>query len=193
METVLKRIRPRSEQAARAGRLYRAAFPDNERAPLMLLARRAARGRADWWSICEDGVWRGFFYAVRHAELVYLFYFAVEPEARGQGCGTRALAALCAQYPHCRVFLAAEALDRGAENYEERVRRKRFYLRAGMEELHTRVREGDVIYELLGVGGAVAAREYGTLMRRWAGRVLGRTIRTKMLPQDKQEDNDEPL
>ena len=182
METVLKRLRRRSPDAARARQLYREAFPPNERAPFFLLVRRAEKGLADWWSVCEENEWRGFFYVVSDADLAYVFYFAVDPAARGKGCGTRAMAALRGQYAGHRLFLAAEALDPAADNYAARVRRKQFYLRCGLQDLHARVREGDVIYELLGVGGAVSGAEYSRLVRRWAGPVLGRMVTMKMLP-----------
>ena len=87
METVLKRLRRRSPDAARARQLYREAFPPNERAPFFLLVRRAEKGLADWWSVCEGNEWRGFFYVVSDADLAYVFYLAVDPAARGKGCG----------------------------------------------------------------------------------------------------------
>ena len=66
----------------------------------------------------------------------------LDPAARGKGCGTRAMAALRGQYAGRRLFLAAEALDPAADNYAARVRRKQFYLRCGLQDLHARVREG---------------------------------------------------
>ena len=93
-----------------------------------------------------------------------------DPGRAGKGCGTRAMAALRGQYTGYRLFLAAEALDPAADNYAARVRRKKFYLRCGLQDLHARVREGDVIYELLGAGGAVSGAEYSRF-----GAALGRS------------------
>lgn len=45
------------------------------------------------------------------------------------------------------------------------------------------MREGDVIYELLGTGGSVSGREYSRLIRKWAGPVLSRMVVMKMLPE----------
>lgn len=194
VHTILKRIRRHTPACDAVRRLYRDAFPLDERAPFFMLARKAEKGLADWWGIYEDGEWIGFFYVVADEKLAYVFYFAIDGQKRGRGCGTRALAALRAQYEGSRIFLAAEAIDPAAENYAERVRRKQFYLRCGMEELHTRVREGNVVYELLGTGGAVSGREYSRLVRRWAGPVLGRMVTMKMLPQQgRQEAVHEPL
>lgn len=190
MQTVLKRIRRNTPAYRLTHQLYQDAFPPNERAPFFLLAHRAAKGLADWWGIYENDAWVGFFYVVSDARLAYVFYFAIAQASRGKGCGGRAIAALREKYRGRRVFLAAEALDRTADNFAERVRRKRFYLRSGMEELHTCVREGEVVYELLGTGGPVSGEEYGRLVRRWAGPVLRRMITMKMLPEDNgQEEN----
>nr|WP_297173742.1 GNAT family N-acetyltransferase [uncultured Agathobaculum sp.] len=182
MQTELKRLQRGSADFARTRQLYRAAFPSNERAPFFMLVRRAQRARADWWGIYEGGEWIGFFYVVTDARLAYIFYFAIDEQKRGRGCGTRALGALRAQYEGSRIFLATEALDPAAQNYAERVRRKQFYLRSGMEDLHTRAQEGDVVYELLGTGGSVSGREYSRLIRKWAGPVLSRMIVMKILP-----------
>lgn len=183
MHTVLKRIRKHIPAYGDARRLYRDAFPPDERAPFFMLARKAEKGLADWWGIYEGDEWTGFFYVVADARLAYVFYFAIDGQKRGRGCGTRALAALRAQYEGSRIFLAAEAIDPEAENYAERVRRKRFYLRGGMEELHTCVQEGSVVYELLGMGGRVSGREYSRLIRKWAGPLLSRMVVMKMLPE----------
>ena len=186
MHLTLKRIRRNSPSYENARRLYREAFPPNERAPFFMLARKAEKGLADWWGVYEKDVWVGFFYVVCVAKLAYVFYFAVDAQMRGRGYGSRALAALREQYEGSRIFLAAEAIDPNADNYAERVRRKRFYLRGGMEELHTHVREGNVIYELLGTGGSVSEREYSRLIRKWAGRLWSRAVVMKMLPAEER-------
>ena len=41
----------------RIGRLYREAFPADERFSFRLLRRRAMQGRADCWSLVEAGEW----------------------------------------------------------------------------------------------------------------------------------------
>ena len=54
-------------------------------------------------------------------------------------------------YSPLGLFLEIEMLDEKAQNYDERVRRRRFYLSAGLEPLDTYAKLFGVDMELLGV------------------------------------------
>lgn len=149
--------------------LYLSAFPPTERAPFSVLAAKAAKPNVDWWAIYNGDVWAGFFYIINEADLSYVFYFAIDEAQRGRGLGSGALAVLQRQYAGRRLFLAIEELDEAAENYQQRLDRKHFYLQSGFADMHARMIEGRVIYELLGIGGAVAKEEYRRLMSGWLG------------------------
>ncbi len=161
-------------------RLYRDAFPPEERPPFFLLRLRA-KENVDWWRIEARGELCGFFYALTDRDLAYVFFLAIDAGARGQGVGTAALRELLRIYAGKRVFLAIEQLDPAAKNYGERVRRKQFYQRCGLEEMHKRMQEGGVVYELLGTGGSVSDAEYQALIRQWLPRPLAKLIPMRIL------------
>ena len=71
-----------------------------------------------------------------------------------------------------RIFLAREQLDKSAENYAQRVSRRNFYLRCGFEDLPCCIKEGSVVYDVMGIGGIVTAEEYHKLIKPWAGFLL---------------------
>lgn len=174
-------IRMKKCDIPKTKRLYEDAFPDNEKAPFPLLLAKQYLADVDFLSIYAGKQWAGFFYLVNYQNLSYIFYFAVRPEFRGKGIGSQALQRLQKFYQGRKLFLAIEQLDEHVPNYEERVSRKHFYLKNGFPELHRRVQEGTVIYELLGIGGDVLPEEYQKLITTFTGKILYRSITMKIL------------
>ena len=113
--------------------LYREAFPREERKPFWLIRRKVRQGVMGLWLLEEDGP-AGMASAIFAGERVLLDYFAIDARRRGQGLGSRALAELQGFCQGRTLLLEIEALEAGAQNYDQRVRRKRFYLKNGMEE-----------------------------------------------------------
>ena len=60
-----------------------------------------------------------------------LDYLAVCPQARGTGAGTAILEKIRTYYADKKILLLIEELNPAATNIEQRVKRKRFYLRNG--------------------------------------------------------------
>lgn len=165
----------------KAKSLYLGAFPKEERAPFWLLKRRAKQGRARMIFAGNGGLFAGFAYIVENADCAYLFYFAIVPEMRGSGCGTEILSRLRGLYKDKRLFLARETLDPAADNYEQRVRRHKFYLRCGFEDIDRKIREGKVTYDVMSVGGDVSPEDYGRLINRWLGGFLSKFTDMKII------------
>ena len=161
--------------------LYIGSFPSEERAPFRMLCKSAERGRADFWSLNEDGAWAGMAYVLCHEDLAYLFYLAVDGSQRGKGLGHKAIAALLEQYAGCRFFLALEQLDESAENYPERLRRHQFYRSCGLVELPYHIKEASVVYDIMGSGGTVEPPEYAALIDRYMGPLRRHLIGMRIL------------
>ena len=161
--------------------LYREAFPMEERAPFALLHRRAKQGRGTLLVAVDRGVFCGFFYVLDDADLAYVFYFAVAKDERGRGCGSEMLALLRRYYDGKRLFLALEAPDDAAANAEQRLRRWRFYERNGFHMLPGKIKEGSVIYGIMGTCEAISAEEYEQLIIRWCGKWYYKLVDLKVL------------
>ncbi|MBR6186374.1 MAG: GNAT family N-acetyltransferase [Clostridia bacterium] len=153
----------------RIRRLYKEAFPREERAPYFFLKWRAKQDRADFFSLNAAGEWVGMAYVLRKGDLAYLFYLAIDRQKRGQGFGTQAIEALKKRYQGARFFLALEMLDQGADNYAQRVRRHDFYLHCGLVDLPYRIKEANVVFDIMGTGGKVEPEEYKALVDEWMG------------------------
>lgn len=157
-------------------RLYLSAFPREERAPFFVIRRRAERKAAVMLAARDGGEFVGFCYIVTHKKLAYLLYFAVDKSKRGMGYGTAILERLIEIYRGSKLFLAREQLDENAENYTERVNRHRFYLHSGFADLPGHIKELNVVYDIMGIGGAVSAAEYDALITPWAGSFMKKRL-----------------
>lgn len=170
MNITLRKISRNMAEYQQIQRLYMSAFPADERAPFRLLAGKARRPNVDWLGIFDDDICVGFFYNVLYKEdLAYIFYFAIEEKLRGCGYGSAAISALKREYAGKRLFLAMEEMDENAENFSQRQSRKEFYEFNGFRDMHTKLLEGRVVYDVLSIGGQVDRLEYHDLMMGWLG------------------------
>lgn len=179
MIITLKRTDVFSADYGKIRKLYGSAFPADERAPMWLMTVKAYKKSVDFWSLYRDGRWFGMAYVLNENNLSYLFYFAVSAEERGKGLGSAAMKALKRKYAGRCLFLALETLDEEAENYAERLKRRQFYLNNGLKPLDRQIREGKVIYDVMGTGGDVQPEEYESMMRNYLGFPLSGLVSMK--------------
>lgn len=76
----------------------------------------------------------GFAIQIKNETTVYVMFFAIDRELRGQGLGSKAIRALTEHNGDLQVVLDFEIPLPEFANYEQRVRRKAFYLRNGFHE-----------------------------------------------------------
>lgn len=125
--------------------LYQKTFPDAERKSFSLIERKAAMGSMEILLIKEDNKRVGFAMTANAADVILLDYFAIADAYQGQGIGTEAFLWLRELYSDKQFFLEIEETDEKQPDYQDRLRRKEFYLRNGMLETGIHV-------ELFGVG-----------------------------------------
>lgn len=157
-----------SRDFKKISRLYKTAFPFDERAPMWLMSLKAECENVDFWGLYADGNWVGLAYVISEGSASYLFYLALSEEMRGRGLGSKALQAILMQYGKQRVFLALEQLDESAENSCERKRRRDFYLKNGLRPLPLTIREASITYDVMGTG-EVSPQEYESMMKKYLG------------------------
>ena len=129
--------------------LYRRAFPRNERKPFAIIRKMHREGRTDVWLAKRGGRFTGMATTINGGDVILLDYFAVAPKQRGQGLGSAFLQELLNKYASHGLFVEIEAADQD-DPTGEKARRKAFYLRNGLEELHVAAILFGVPMELLG-------------------------------------------
>lgn len=147
------------QQMPQIKRLYKRAFPRNERKPFFIILRNQKQGNMEILSL-NDGNFAGLCITMFYQDLVLLDYFAIDENIRGKGYGREALVHLRRRYQGKRFFLEIEQPEDGADNNEERIRRKRFYLENGFSETGIVVNLFGVTMELLCYDCKLTFEEY---------------------------------
>lgn len=162
--------------------IYLEAFPKQERKPFALVRHSVRRGRMVLFAQWEGAQLLGFAAVIPFEDLVMVDYLAVSKQARGKGTGSQLMQQVCGHYADKKVVLLIERLDEQADNAQQRIARRRFYLKNGFAStgLFTSGAGGDM--EVLSFGGQVTADAYLRLQRYALGRVLFRLSGMKLVP-----------
>lgn len=110
------------------------AFPDNERMSMDEIFEFANATNTDFLGIYDENIPVGYIVLLKNDKCGYVFFYAIGKEYRSQGYGGAALKKLFEVYSDLQIVLDFEHIDENAENYSQRVKRKRFYLRNGFKE-----------------------------------------------------------
>lgn len=147
-------------------KVYRASFPVCERKPFSIIKKMQKKGKSDIWIYEEEGKFLGFASTINGENAVLVDYLAVSPKERGRGLGGMMLQDLRGEYTDGKLFLEIEAPMQGAANNEERKKRKKFYLRNGMQEVGLTVNIFKTDMELLSYGLHLTFEEYREFYRQ---------------------------
>jgi len=150
---------------ARIYRLYQAAFPSCEKKPFSMIRTMCKKGKSDVWYCVDGGKFAGLVITINGPDQILLDYLAVDTKRRGCGLGSEMLELMREHYAGKGVFLEIEVVVEDAANYEERKRRKQFYLRNGMKELGVFVELFGVDMELLGFDCTMTFEAYHAFYR----------------------------
>lgn len=116
--------------------LYDSAFPANERKPFEFIIKRAEEGDCEVLAIeDESGIFFGMAITILYQEFALLDYFAIVPQCRKSGIGSQALQRLLQKYADRKFILEIESADAKDADYEQRVKRKSFYLKNGLKPM----------------------------------------------------------
>lgn len=107
------------------------AFPPEEYLAPATLVQMAEAENFDFLALLDGEAFVGFMVVQTHKDLAYLFFLAIAPTCRAKGYGSVAIETLKAQYPDKKQVVDFEMLDERADNYEQREKRRKFYLRNG--------------------------------------------------------------
>ncbi|WP_101877427.1 GNAT family N-acetyltransferase [Lachnoclostridium edouardi] len=159
--------------------IYMEAFPKAERKPFFLLKRAAQKEKSEIWVASENGVVAGFIVLIPYRDMVLVEYLAVSNKIRSKGTGSKILGEICRHYANKRILLLIEEIDEAANNLEQRIARKRFYLKNGFQASGISVRSVSGNMELLCYGSNVTEDEFIEIQAYTLGKLLFRLSRTR--------------
>ena len=168
--------------------LYRSAFPKEERKPFWLIRKRAKQGSMEILTVSNDNCFAGLVITVLYRNLLLVDYFAISPEARGQGIGSQALKAICDRYQGKHLFLEIEKPREDAKNQAQRLQRKRFYLHNGFTECGVDTVLFGIEMELLCYRCSIHPEDYLALYRSFLGARITKK-RVAILPSAEKSES----
>ena len=160
---------------------YLEAFPKRERKPFFVLRRSVRRGAVQLLTAVEGETLLGFAAVIPHRDMVMVDYLAVSGQVRSRGTGSRLMEAVCSRFPGQRVVLLIERLDDGAENREQRIARRRFYLKNSFQPTGIFIAGAGGDMEIMSHGSPVSPEDYLELQAHALGPVLFRLSGIKVV------------
>ena len=155
--------------------LYTNAFPKDERIPLWLLKIGSKSKKVDFLAFYDEqnaNKFVGFVYLLHYKKLSYLCFFAIDEAERGKGYGSEILKWMQMHYAEQTILLAMEEIDRKYSNYEERIKRRNFYLKNDFAETEILMIERKVRYSLMIFGQEQSIQAYKQLFKRYASGLI---------------------
>lgn len=161
-------------------KLYYSAFPPIERLPLWFLLWRSKDKNIMFYNIFDKELWIGFIYLIKYKDIIFVFYFAIDSNIRSKGYGGRILNKIKNEYPGNRIILYIEAIEKNADNIEQRIRRKQFYIENGFKDSGYILKLKSGKYELLIYGNKIVEEEFYKLIKYFSGFMLNVFIKLKL-------------
>ena len=152
-------------------KLYKKAFPKCERKPFKLLLNLAKVGKSTHYVI-EDGNnnFLGLMLTLNNEDLILLDFFAVVPKFRNQKIGSKALKLFLNIYAKKRIVLEIEDTSiSNANNIQQRIIRKNFYLKNNMSLMNYKVNLFGCEMEILTNNTNISFKEYKSILTSTIG------------------------
>lgn len=146
-------------------KLYNEAFPKRCKISFESLIEHIETGEGELTAYYIKKTFVAFSYVCYFKDIIYLFYFAVDPEQRNRGYGTTILKYLKMKYRGKKFILAAEALTGKKKGEAQRQRRLAFYEKNGFNRSKYIIRENKVLYEVFHVKKRIEPEEYMDVIR----------------------------
>ena len=157
--------------------LYVEAFPQAERKSFELLLKTRDNGQAEILSVeNENNDFLGLAITAQYQDMVLLDYFAISPNQRSSGVGSKVFQLLKQRYADKRFFLEIERTDIVADNQLQRQKRKAFYLKNGMQNMPFLVDLFGVEMEILTHNCELNFDDYFTLYHSLFGEKISQYI-----------------
>lgn len=144
--------------------LAKEAFPPEEYLAPDKLVEMSEAENFDFLALTDEGDFVGFMVVQTHKNLAYLFFLAIDSSRRSKGYGSYAIEALKEAYPEKKQVVDFEMLDEKADNYEQRKKRRNFYLRNGYKETGLFLSYLGVDYEVFCIEDDFDVEEFKELM-----------------------------
>ena len=152
--------------------LFESAFPSEERPPsdIYFSSFNEPNNKVLLGFYVENS-FIGFTSLIMNRDICYIFFLAVSPSCRNKGWGSKILSYVKEHYQKYNILLCYEEVDPKYDNYEERTKRERFYLRNGFIVNPLKTNEFGVVFQTATIGNrTITFKDYQVIFEKGFGK-----------------------
>lgn len=161
--------------------LFFEAFPSAQTLPRWVMQYRMRKGKPGFSILYDDDIWIGFIYIKYYNDIVFIKFLAISELHRSSGYGSKVMDSIKDRYVGQRIVLNIEALDKYANNYQQRVKRKRFYIKNGFTPAKYMIKEASEKQEMLIYGGVITKEEIISMYKQFLGKFLYNLLKIEVI------------
>lgn len=165
--------------------LYDTAFPEQEKKPLHVMEQLVEDGKMEMLAMVDGDEFVGLAINMLSGNCALLDYYAIIPEKRSGGYGSKGLEVLLVHFENQKYIFEIEIQDEQADNAQERKRRKAFYLRNGLKETGLFANVYDTDFEILTPDGELTFQEYVDFLKEVLGEEYVQFLNPTLLSETK--------
>lgn len=176
----MRLVKKGSPDVSKVETLINTLFPESERIPMGFLLSRAEKDFVDFLACYDKDEFVGFTYLTTNNGLTFVQYLAIDSAVQSKGYGSMILSQIKTRYPNNKIALNLQVLDEGAENSEQRIKRRAFYEKNDYKDTGIITTVNGNTLNTLVLGGTATIEELQTLFKKFTGILFGFFIKYKL-------------
>lgn len=160
-----KKVKLRNKEVKK---IYVDSFIKEERLPFLLMVILSKITSTDFLAFYDKNELCGFIYMATSNKITFVMFFAIDKNIRSKGYGSQILSEISRLYPDNKIIISIERCDVSAEDIEERIRRKKFYLKNGYNETDYLITLSNVEQEIIIKNGIFDKEEFAKFLRDYS-------------------------
>lgn len=149
MSLTKKPVFPFSPTSRKVKKVYESVFPAHERLPYAFLLLNSLQKSAHFYAYYDQEDFVGFSYTIENADLLFVFFLAVNPAIQSRGYGGKILQEIKQAAGSRPIILTIEPVETEADNADQRQKRLAFYERQGFHLTSSFYQEGTETYQIM--------------------------------------------
>lgn len=152
---------PQDESLKQAEAIRYGSFEPGDMVDLETLGGLVKSGKANYFVLEEGDEVLGLSFCLTFDKVVYMLYLAIKEDVRGKGLGSKTIELLKKEFEKRPIMLDMESIrEEGAEDMEERIRRRAFYERFGFIDTGYYLQDDEGMYDLFSTNGILYQEEF---------------------------------
>ena len=162
-------------------KIYMEAFPKRERKPFFTLKRSVKKKKAVIMTASEENQILGLVVLIPYKDMVMVDYLAVSSRIRSKGTGSYIMQNVCREFSDKKIVLLIERLEDDADNRDQRIARRKFYLKNGFSSSGIFITGASGNMEIMNYGGKVTPENSLSLQEYALGKLFFKLSNIRIL------------